>query len=140
MSYRLLLLCLPALAVAACSSEARQSALAEEETRAAVDSFYAGLSAKDMTQVPFDKNVYFTSPILYAPMRGDEPVKGALTMGAQMLEDLEVHRVIIDGETACAMIIYKFVNVKPTDITHCFVVQDGVIMEVRSAFDPRPFL
>lgn len=116
--------------------KAQQSA----QTAAAVDAYFAGLGANDMSEVPFAANAVLTNPLLPEPVQGGDKIKEVITGAIQTLEEARIERRIVDGANACVVFDYVDASGLVVDIVDCFVVEDGEITDLQLYYDARLFL
>lgn len=107
------------------------------DTRDCVTSYLEGLSNGDLADVPFDSDVVFESPSLDEPLRGREVLVEALGEVSATMEDLQVDRIVVEGDLASAIFTFS-AGGQPIEVCDCFRVSNGAIVEIKAFYDPRP--
>lgn len=103
----------------------------------AVELYLDGLVDKDLTRMPLADRVYFEDPLLPEPVTGKAAAFAFLERFLPAINAIEIERHVVDGE---------FVGTQWTadttfgriPIFEVFRVVDGLIVEMRAYFDPRP--
>lgn len=100
--------------------------------------FYEGLKNGDFSQVQFAADVTLQTPFIDPPICGREIVIDALEDIAESVEDIQILRLVIEGEFACAIILFR--NKKGVVLNMCDThrIVDGRLVEIRPFFYPRP--
>lgn len=142
-------LLLGSLAIAACqASESESSARAGDRTppaqerasvQRALDLWVKGLVEEDADLIPLDSTVIFVRP----DGSTESTLKGITTIAPfierQPIEDIQVHRTVIDGEYGCALTDYLWTDGPKMPVALCLRVVEGKITEIRPYFDRSLF-
>jgi len=113
-------------------------------TRATVEGYFAGVKAGEDWQRFMSDDIVFTSRT--SPVRqiaGRATVIGATKRFYSMIAQVDVRRIIVDGDRACALTSY---TLKPpagpsfeSDVAEIFQVRDGKITTFDIYFDSAPY-
>jgi limonene-1,2-epoxide hydrolase len=104
----------------------------------AVDAYFHGLVAKDLSAAPFHPDIEFEGP-LGPRIIGADSLRAVLTGFFPSIKGVEVVRHIADGEWCATVFNFKTAfGVIP--MMDCFHVVGGQIVSIRLYYDPRPML
>jgi catechol 2,3-dioxygenase-like lactoylglutathione lyase family enzyme len=108
----------------------------EDPRIAAVESYFAGLKNKDLSNIPFADDVTFESP-LSPRVQGARLVTDFLRGVLPIVTNIRVHSHIVEGErVGCRFDLEtKFGTIPAFDY---FRIVDARIAEIRPFYDPRP--
>lgn len=103
-----------------------------------VERFLDALRAKDLSQAPLADGLKFDNPITGAG-RGRSAMNAFLSGFLAAINDITVIEHIADGNTVATHfeVDAVFGNIP---IMQIFIIRDGLIVESRAFFDPRPIL
>lgn len=116
------------------------------DPRRVAHSYFAGLSSKDMSAVPYAEDATLWAPLgpdgLEKPIRGRPAIMAFFEGVFPILERVEVKNLIVEGEWACGRAVITLCQppgaaLRVSDVFH---VVDGQIMEQENHYDPRPAL
>lgn len=101
-----------------------------------VESYLDGLRNKDLSDVPFDSDGIFESP-LSPRLEGRVQVVELLTGLFPVISDIRIERHIAEGDyVATVFDLDTTFGVIP--VFDCFRVSDGLLKQIRPYYDPRP--
>lgn len=101
-----------------------------------VEGYLDGLKNKDLSQVQFDPDVTFESP-LSSKLTGRKAVVDFLSGLFPAIKDIRVKQHIVEGEyVATAFDFDTTFGVIP--VFDCFRVSNGKLKQIRPYYDPRP--
>ena len=101
-----------------------------------VESYLNGLKEKDLSNVPFDSDVVFESP-LSPKLEGKEQVVEFLTGLFPVINDIRIQRHIAEGDyVATVFDLDTTFGIVP--VFDCFRVSNGLLKQIRPYYDPRP--
>ena len=83
-------------------------------------------------------DVTFTGP-LGTTAGADAYIEGVQGFAA-MVERVDIHEVIAEGENVCVLYDLVARSAGPMPTVGWYVVQDSLVRSVRAFFDPRPLL
>jgi hypothetical protein len=112
------------------------------DTRLAVELYFEGLKAGDVSRIPLAENVRFIGPTMPEGIQGEAEVRKLLANVAAGLKSSAAARILVDGEHSCAPFEFVFHddNLPPLAGVDCFRVVEGSIVEIQPFYDPRPLL
>jgi limonene-1,2-epoxide hydrolase len=111
----------------------------------AVEAFLAGLTTNDIAKMPFAPDIVLASPLdPEHPARGRDAVIAFLkkrVFPKVPVRSARVERHIVEGDSVATLWEATF-NLDGTDVTvpifDFFRIQNGLILEIRPYFDPKP--
>ena len=105
------------------------------QTRAAINSYFEGFNARDISRMPIAANVHFKAPVNAEAVIGLEALRPFLEQVFSTFEKIVVHRVVVEGEYASVMLDYYLPGSPPIPMVDCFRVVDGEVVEILPYFD-----
>ena len=105
---------------------------------AAVERYFNALKQKNLAEVPFAPDVVFEGP-LSPKLTGAEAVKEFLNGILPEVQDVRIHRHIVDGEYVATVFDFE-TRFGVIPICDTFRVVNGQLTEIRPFFDPRPIV
>ena len=101
-----------------------------------VENYLNGLKNKDLSSVPFARDVTFESP-LSPKLEGKTQVVEFLTGLFPVINDIRILRHITEGEYVATLFdLDTTFGVIP--VFDCFQVSNGLLKQIRPYYDPRP--
>ena len=101
-----------------------------------VEGYLDGLRSKDLSQVAFDPDVTFESP-LSPKLTGERAVVDFLSGLFPAIKDIRVRQHIVEGEYVATVFDFDTMfGVIP--VFDCFRVSNGKLIQIRPFYDPRP--
>ncbi len=107
------------------------------KTRRALDAYFRGFNAKDISLMPIGENVYFKAPVNPEPVVGLQSLRPFLEQVFSTFDRIVVQRTIVEGEFASVMLDYHLPGIPPIPIVDCFRVVDGKVVEILAYFDTK---
>ena len=104
-------------------------------TREAIEAYFEGFNARDISLMPIGENVHFKAPVNPEPVIGLETLRPFLEQVFSTFEKIVLRRIVVEGEYASAMLDYYLPGVPPIPMVDCFRVVDGKIVEILPYFD-----
>ncbi len=74
------------------------------QTRSALEAYFRGFNAKDLSLMPIDEDVYFKAPVNPEPVLGLESLGPFLEQVFSKFDRIVVQRTIVEGEFASVML------------------------------------
>ena len=105
---------------------------------AAVERYFAGLTHKNLAEVPFAPDVVFEGP-LTTRLTGVEAVKEFLSEILPGIQRVRIHRHIVDGEYVATMFDLEM-DFGVIPVCDTFRVVNGQLTHIRPFYDPRSIL
>lgn len=107
-----------------------------DEVVKTVEAYLQGLKNKDLSKVPFARDITFESP-LSAKLIGAESIIEFLAGLFPAIKDIRVKQHIVEGEYVATLFDFETTfGVIP--VFDCFRVTGGEIKQIRPYYDPRP--
>lgn len=88
----------------------------------------------------FTLDVTLLTPFMEIPITGIEAVVTSLKETSKDIEDINVLRLVVEDEFACAIIKFKNKDGITVDMCDAYRVLNGKFAEMRPYFDPRPLI
>jgi hypothetical protein len=110
----------------------------EEDTVRAAEAHLNGITAKDVTAVPYHPDVIIETP-LGPPIKGADAARQAVASVFPAVKEIRIVRHIADGDWCATLFDFEYVfgTFRIIDIFH---VVDGRIISIQAYYDPRPIL
>lgn len=109
-----------------------------EEVTSAIETYFDGLRANDVSDVPFAEDVVWENPVTRRegkPIRGRENVVEALETAATNMPQIDIERHVIDGQTACTLLEWENSDGIVFPTVDYFEIEDGAITLARTYLD-----
>ena len=106
------------------------------QTRSAIEAYFRGFNAKDVSLMPIAENVYFKAPVSSEPVIGLQSLRPFIEQVFSQFDRIVVRRTVVEGEFACVMLDYHMPGTPPIPMVDCFRVVDGEVVEILPYFDP----
>lgn len=105
----------------------------------ALELYVEGMIEGDADRIPLASDVIFVEPdgSTETTLRGIDEV--APFLERQPIDDIRVHRTLVDGEYGCELTDYYWTDGPRMPIALCLRVTDGAITEIRPYFDRSLF-
>ena len=107
------------------------------QTRSAIEAYFRGFNAKDVSLMPIAENVYFKAPVRPEPVIGLQSLRPFIEQVFSQFDRIVVQRTVVEGEFACVMLDYHVPGTPPIPMVDCFRVVDGEVVEILPYFDTR---
>ncbi len=110
----------------------------QEDTVRAAEAHLNGITAKNVTAVPYDPDVVIETP-LGPPVKGVDAVRQVVASVFPAVKQIRIIRHIADGEWCATLFDFEYVfgTFRIIDVFH---VVDGRIVSIQAYYDPRPIL
>ena len=109
----------------------------DTQTRSAIEAYFRGFNAKNLSLMPIAENVYFKAPVSAEPVIGLESLRPFIEKVFAEFDRIVVQRTVVEGEFACVMLDYHLPGAPPVPMVDCFRVVDGKVVEILPYFDTR---
>jgi uncharacterized protein DUF4904 len=127
------------LAMSSCSKTTDQSAQQRRDSIAKLlDAYIEGYKTGDFGKARFAADVTFEGPLTNGRITGKPAVQKFLS--TVRAKDVWVKRQIIDGQFACVLADFETTEGIVVPFCEFFRIRDGLIVEIRPYFDPRPLV
>ena len=109
----------------------------DDKTRQAIDAYFDGFNARDLSRMPIAEDVHFKAPVNPEPVIGLEALRPFLENVFSQFDRIVVQRTIVEGEFASVMLDYHLPGVPPIPMVDLFRVVDGKVVEILPYFDTK---
>ena len=107
------------------------------QTREALDAYFQGYNARDISLMPIGEDVYFKAPVNPEPVIGLQALRPFLEQVFSTFDRIVVQRTVVEGEFASVMLDYHLPGIAPIPMVDCFRVVDGLVVEILPYFDTK---
>lgn len=110
----------------------------KEEITSIIETYFDGLRANDVSEVPFAEDVVWENPMTRRegdPIRGRENVVEALEKAAANMPRIDIEQHVIDGQKACTVLEWENRDGVVFATVDYFEFEDGVITLDRTYLD-----
>ena len=107
------------------------------QSRSAMEDYFRGFNAKDISLMPIGENVYFKAPVNPEPVIGLQSLRPFLEQVFSKFDRIVVQRTVVEGEFACVMLDYHVPGIPPIPMVDCFRFVDGKVVEILPYFDTK---
>ena len=111
-----------------------------EATIDLITRYLDALTTGDFSNELFTPDVTHFTPFMEAPVIGKDTVINALKETSKIVEDINILRLVIENEFACAFIEFKHKKGVTVDMCDTYRISNGKLAKIRSYFDPRPLI
>lgn len=111
---------------------------AREATIELITRYLNALKSGDFSNIQFTPDVTLFTPFMETPITGKDAVVTSLKETSKVIEDINILRLVIENEFACAIIEFKTKNGITVDMCDTYRISNGKFAEIRPYFDPRP--
>lgn len=115
----------------------------ENDRNEFVDLITRYLSALKRGDIPgnlFTSDVTIFTPFLETPVTGKDAVIEVLHEISKGVADINILRIVIEAEFACAIIEFKNKSGITVNMCDAYRISNGRLAEMRPYFDPRPLI
>lgn len=112
-----------------------------EEITSIIETYFDGLRATDVGDVPFAEDVVWENPVTRregAPIRGRANVVEALEKAAANMPRIDIEQHVIDGQKACTLLEWENREGTVFATVDYFEFEDGAITLDRTYLDLSP--
>jgi limonene-1,2-epoxide hydrolase len=111
-----------------------------DETIELITRYFNALKSSDFSNIQFSPDVTHFTPFMETPITGMEEVVTSLKETSKIIEDINILRLVIENEFACAFIEFKNKDGIVVEMCDTYRISDGKFVEMRPYFDPRPLI
>jgi hypothetical protein len=109
------------------------------QTEAILNQYFDALNSDNVSHLPLHEQVNFSGILSPEPIQGEASVREHLQQIAPFMLKLHSTKVVIEDGAVAALTRFSGVNDVHVSGTMFLDIEDGLITDITSVFDSRPF-